>query len=831
MNIKGVKPFLVVFSWLAIPAFSFAQQVSLQPSNERKFDLLHTELHLEPNWATQQMPGKATLKLKPHFYEQQSLVLDAKGFDIKSVKVKGQAQKFDYDKQKISLVFDKAYTRKDTLTIDIEYVSKPNEIKVKGSDNIVQDKGLYFINADEKIKNYPRQLWTQGETEANSCWFPTIDSPNQKHTQDIYLTVEDKFVTLSNGLLKDSKKNANGTRTDHWQQNKPHAVYLTMIAAGNFKKVVDSTFKDFEVSYYVEPEYEKYAYGIFGRTPEMIRYFEKLTGVKYAWDKYSQIPVREYVSGAMENTTATVHGQSVLKNANQLIDANDDGVIAHELFHHWFGDLVTAESWSNLPLNESFADYSEYLWADHKYGKDEGDLVAFNALQQYLFESAEKQEPLIRYYYADKEDMFDAHTYQKGGRILHLLRQELGDEAFFQGWQNYLKANAFKNAEVNNLRMAFEEVSGRDLNWFFDQWFLSPGHPRVIVDHKYENGNLLINFKQVSDSLNTRIYEVPLTYEYLVNGVKTRKVVRLKKASEQVEIKMPKAPDMVSVDPEGYFLGVIDHNKSESELIEQFKNSGDVVARITAFEKLTFVESEDENFPNNPLKNKKIRDLTILATKDPFWRVRQLAVQKFADYDGEDFLDVERALQYVIKNDKKSAVKGDAILAMKNFLNPQNDLLFRNALKDSSYMVKAAALEGLLVNKPADAQELVKAVEEIKDVNIFAVVANYYASIPTPERYDWFMTNFERMDNGELYQTLGIFGTYLVQSDAATQEKSIPYLKSLAMDKPQWFVRFSAAQVLYLLTESEKGKKAMKEVIAAEKDQRLKNYYSQLRLE
>ena len=357
----------------------------------KSFDLVHTKLEIKPDWQKQQLNGIATLKLKPHFYPQKTLVLDAKGFDIHAITMNNQALKFVYDNKKISIELGKEFLRKDTLNIQIKYTAKPNDLPKGGSEAITSDKGLYFINADGSDPLKPKQIWTQGETEASSCWFPTIDSPNIKSTEEVILTVDNQYITLSNGKLISSTKNTDGTRTDYWKQDKPHAPYLFMFAVGDFKKVVDPNFKNFEVSYYVEPKFEPYAMKIFGRTPEMIRYFENLLGVKYQWDKYAQIAVREYVSGAMENTSATVHGDFIQKNANKLVDDNDDGVIAHELFHHWFGDLVTCESWSNLPLNESFATYAEQLWSTHYYGKDEGDLVALNGLSQYLYESEQKK--------------------------------------------------------------------------------------------------------------------------------------------------------------------------------------------------------------------------------------------------------------------------------------------------------------------------------------------------------------------------------------------------------------------------------------------------------
>lgn len=796
------------------------------PERTRKHDLLHTRLELKPDWSKQYLYGTATLRLKPHFYPQNTLELDAKGFDIQEVMMNNQSLKYNYDNRKLTINLGNFFSQKDTFTVQIKYIAKPNELDANDSLAITSDNGLYFINADGAKADLPRQIWTQGETEYNSCWFPTIDSPNQKMTQEIFLTVDNQYVTLSNGKLISSKNNGDGTRTDYWRQDKPHAVYLTMIAVGDFKKVIDPNFKDFEVSYYVEPQYEKYALDIFGRTPEMIRYFENILGVKYPWDKYSQIAVREFVSGAMENTTATIHGDNVQKDKSQLIDDNDDGVIAHELFHHWFGDLVTAESWANLPLNESFADYSEYLWINHKYGQDEGDLVALNAMTTYLNEAEEKREPLIRYYHADKEDMFDSHSYAKGGRILHLLRKQVGDEAFFESLKRYLQKNAYKNAEIHDLRMAFEEVTGEDLNWFFNQWFLRAGHPELTAVHQWKKGNLILNIKQSQDTTLYPIYKLPLTVEVWANGVKNTHQIILDQTNQTYNLPSQIEPNMVLIDPESILVGRIKHQKSEEELIYQYYHAERMMARLRALDLLTFVP-EGDTTATDPLTNKKIRKVLLDATKDKFWRIRQFAVNKFYDYDGEDFLEVEKALQERVRSDERSYVRADAILAMKNFLNAQNDLLFRQALNDSSATVQAAAIEAILNTKPADARELAQKYENSQNPAIFMAIANYYANEADPNHYEWFEQNIKRMKDGELYQVLGIFGSYLVKSSSQIQKRSLTILSDIAKNHQLYFVRFNAVQTLVLLTDISETKKLLKEIIKNEKDGRLLKVYKQ----
>jgi aminopeptidase N len=815
----------VIWILMFISRLAFAQ---IQKSQDLEFDLLHTELKIKPIWNNQTLEGLATLTLKPYFYEQEKLRLNAQGFVIDAIQIAQKDIKFTYDNAFIDIVLPKKYTRNDTLVVSIKYTAQPEKLLIKGSDAIVSDKGLYFINPLNSPGGLPRQLWTQGETQANSCWFPTLDTPNQNHTQDIYLTIENTFTTLSNGLLVDTKQWTDGTKTDHWQMKNPHAVYLTMIAAGTFKKVVDSTFKRFEVSYYVEPEYEKNAMDIFGRTPEMIGYFEKILGVNYQWPKYAQIPVRKYVSGAMENTTATVHSKALLKTGNQLIDGNDDGVIAHELFHHWFGDFVTCESWSHLPLNESFANYSEFLWATQKYGKDEGDLVYMNALQDYLYEAAQKQEPLIRFEYASQEDMFDAHSYQKGGRILHQLRIEVGDDAFFLSLNHYLKTHAFQTAEVEDLRLSFEKITGRDLKWFFDQWFKLPGHPRLKVLEKKEGKKILLTISQAVDSVNQVVYKLDLPIKIYSGKTVLDKIVEINQAEQTFSFEIDGDLKNVLLNPDGYFLGTIDHVKTTDELIFQFQNSPSLYSKLFALETLTF--KSEEEVGDNPLQNKAIRAVVLEALKDNFWKIRQVAVQKLFDYDGDDFLTVEKALQNLIKIEVKSTVKADAILAMKNFLNPQNDLLFRAALGDSSNAVKAAALEALFTNKVVDGAELAEKFSASFDNSIFASVANYYSENPQPPHYDWFMARLNKMEGVEVYQYLAIFGSYLARSDKAIVSKSIPYLKGLASDEPEWFVRISAAQILDMLRdENPDADKALKQVMAKEKDERLINYYEQFK--
>ena len=288
------------------------------------------------------------------------------------------------------------------------------------------------------------------------------------------------------------------------------------MGVGDYAIVKDS-YKGKDVDYYVEKDYAPVARRIFGNTPEMMAFYSQITGIEYPWVKYDQITGRDYVSGAMENTTATLHTDALQQDARQLTDGNKyEDFVAHELFHQWFGDLVTTESWSNLTLNESFADYSETLWFEHKYGKDAGDAINFKGIQTYLADPTDPAKDLVRFHYADKEDMFDMVTYAKGGRILNMLRNYVGDSAFFKALNVYLTTNKFKSAEAHQLRLAFEEVTGQDLNWFWNEWYYGNGHPKLNIEYIYDE-----DVKKVSVIVNQtqpgEVFRLPFAID-IYNG-------------------------------------------------------------------------------------------------------------------------------------------------------------------------------------------------------------------------------------------------------------------------------------------------------------------------
>jgi len=645
-------------------------------------NLVHTKLDVKPDFSKSYLYGKAWLTLKPHFYSTDSLTLDAKGMEFKKIALlKGNQQvplKYEYDDWQLRIKLDKSYKAGAMLGI----------------------KGMYFINPKGEEKDKPTQIWTQGETESSSAWFPTIDKTNQKTTQELTVTVDNKYVTLSNGKLVSQKKNKDGTRSDYWKMDLPHAPYLFFLGVGEYAVIKDS-WRGKEVNYYVEKEYASVAKKIFGNTPEMMTFFSKITGVDYPWIKYSQITGRDYVAGAMENTTATIHQESAQQDARELVDGNNwEGTIAHELFHQWFGDYVTTESWSNLTVNESFADYSQTLWDEYKYGKDAGDAENFNGMQGYLMSGSENKQ-LVRFHYKDKEDMFDAVSYQKGGRILHMLRNYVGDSAFFKSLNNYLTTNKFKSAEAHQLRLAFEDVTGRDLNWFFNQWYFNSGHPSVDIDYQYDDaaGKVNVIIKQTQKS--GKIFSLPLAIDVYDGANKKRYIVWVKNGVDIFTISYAKRPDLVNVDGDKVILWVKKDNKTLDNYIHQYTHAGNYLDRREAID-----------FASKKLDDPKAVELIKTALTDKYHGLRNFAISK-ADLKKETVkTGFESVLLNLAKSDKYATVRASAIQKLGDYKKAEYADLFKKAVTDSSYTVAGNALAALIKVDPATSSALVKQLAE-----------------------------------------------------------------------------------------------------------------------
>ncbi|WP_282072370.1 M1 family metallopeptidase [Polaribacter atrinae] len=701
MMIKKVLFFVLVL----VNTISFSQtHTTYKPERDKINDLVHTKLKVDFNFKEKQLNGEAWVTAKPHFYATNKITLDAKAMIIHQISLDNKKLDYNYNYDDASIVIDlpKEYKKDEEFTLYIKYTARPEKVQQKGSAAITDAKGLYFINADGLDKNKPTQIWTQGETEASSCWFPTIDSPNQKTTQEIYITVPKKFVTLSNGKLMSQIENGTD-RTDYWKMDQKHAPYLFFMGVGEYEVIKDS-YKDIPVDYYVEKEYAPYAKDIFGLTPEMIGFFSKILGVEYPWNKYSQIVGRDYVSGAMENTTAVIHGEQAYQTPGQLIDENvQENTIAHEIFHHWFGNLVTTESWSNLTLNESFANYSEYLWREHKYGKLDADMHLFEDCQAYL-DGQNTDKHLVRFNYVDKEDMFDLVSYNKGGAILHMLRNYLGDDAFFLGLKTFLTENKYQAAEVHQLRLVFEKITGKDLNWFFNQWYFGAGHPRIEVSYDYNTiqKKVTVNLLQ----LNVNEFKFPLAIDIFENGQKTRHNVFVNGNDASFTFPYTKQPTLIQINADGVLLSEITENKVLSDYIFQLKNAENYAHRREALLEVAKKQEEKDAF-----------SAVEAAMSDPSYKIRILALQKIDLINKFSKKDAIHKIMQIANNDPKTLVQATAIETLGKLTDPELKSIFEKGLQSKSYSVIGKSLVAMYyIDKPTAVAKSRELPDEIRKI-------------------------------------------------------------------------------------------------------------------
>jgi aminopeptidase N len=657
-------------------------------SAARVWDITNTRVALNFDLKGKTANGRAWIDLHPYFYPTDSLELDAKSMKIDSVMLMGSNIKlltFEHKNDVLKIKFDRAFKATDTIQLYVSYTAMPYSESTGGSKAITDDRGLYFINTDNSIPGKPAQIWTQGETESNSHWMPTIDKPNERFTTRIELTVPDSFVTLSNGYLFLQTREGRNMRRDVWIMDKPIQTYAAMFAIGNFAVVKDE-WRGREVSYYVEPQYEPYAHKMFSNTPEMIDCFSKATGVPYPWNKYSQVVVRDYVSGAMENTSASLFGEFVNKNFRQLADFDNEDVVSHELFHQWFGDYVTAESWSNITLNESFANYGETLWRKCKYGKASADEHRIQQMWSYVYGGSKSEPPLVRYHYDSREDVFDRISYQKGGAILYYLNTLMGDSAFYKAMGLYLTKNALQPAEASQWRLAVEEATGQDWNWFFDQWYYRGGHPILNMSYDYDDAKQQLKLT-VNQSQKEPAFWLPVkTWVINENNVTTDDwILRERKESFTYPYKNGQRP-IVLVDADHVVVGEMNYDLKPAQWLTIYKLSDD-----NTINKRFAIGAAGKD-----LDDSSSQAIINLALKDNNVGIRLLTLQNLGRVKTKKWQDKwQQDVLFTAIQDGNNRVRAAAFntLGIWKVKSGKDEML--SALSDSSYIVAGMALGAL----------------------------------------------------------------------------------------------------------------------------------------
>ena len=470
----------------------------MQRTRDRTVDIHHIKIDVAVDLESQSVYGHVVHTLSPFSRSLESFYLDAEDMTIRRVRLNDKDIGFDHTGDKLHLSLAKPIGWHDTVTVRIDYTAYPR-------------RGTFFIKPDETYPDKPWQAWTQGEETDNHHWVPLYDYPNEKSTFETILTVDQKFKAVSNGELVSLSENQDGTHTWHWRENFPMVAYLISFVVGEYVKVEDS-YKDIPVNYWVYTDNQNEAMRSFGLTPDMMEYFGEVTGVEYPYEKYDQIIVADFMFGGMENITLTHNTDRTMYDQFAAPDVSSDGLVAHELAHQWYGDMLTTRNWANIWLNEGFATFFSRKYREHKFGYDEGEYLRFGEMNSYFGSNKKWRRPTVHHSFYVPMDLFDGHVYAKGSLILNMMQDYLGDDAFWRAIQHYTTLNQYKNVETEDLKKAIEEITGQNLDWFIKQWIYEPGFPEYDVKWSYNQRNrtVKLSVKQKQDLKKNDLFKMPV---------------------------------------------------------------------------------------------------------------------------------------------------------------------------------------------------------------------------------------------------------------------------------------------------------------------------------
>lgn len=680
-----VVPFVV-----AATGFVTADE-TLRTAADRPIDILHIRLDLDVSLKSKSVSGTATIDFQPN-REVSSISLDAVGLDVTRVERirEGNKQPLDFSSTGDSLLveFQTPLDRQQQERIAIAYrVDNPQS-------------GLHFFGPTEDDPKTPWMVWSQGEPRANRYWFPCVDHPIERQTTEVIARVPAAFTVLSNGSLVQQTTIEDGKRIQfHWKQSKPHVAYLVTLVAGKFA-VIEETWNDRPVTYYVMPDREADAKRTFGRTREMLDFFSERFG-DYPWEKYAQVVVEQFTSGGMENTSATTLYQGVMHDERAMLDSSPDRLIAHELGHQWWGDLVTCRDWAHLWLNEGFATYCEVMWYEHKLGIDERDYLLYQKSRSARTGSP-LERPVVDRRYSSPRTMFDARSYPKGGWVLHMLRQQLGDEDFYRGLKRYGVVFAYQTAETSDFRKVFEQLYGVSLERFFYDWTERKGHPLISVKSEYDPEDRLmrIDIKQTqTDEAFHFLLEIELTGAG-EDGIPilSRQMITGKEQTLLVPVKQ--RPTLVRVDPRFTLLADIKEEKAVDWWNGQL-TAPTVAERIRAIEHL-----------GTSKKQKDLESLAKVLQEDPFYGVRIEAAKEL----GKQVKKVSETALVEGLGQPHPKVRRACAQALSKFKNNdcvEQALLAKEKAGDPSYYVIAAVVQSLATaSEKPDVNRLRSALEQ-----------------------------------------------------------------------------------------------------------------------
>jgi aminopeptidase N len=641
---------------------------------DRPGQVEHIFLDLSLDISNQSYHGNCSIRLLPIRHGIDSLTLDAVNLSIQSVQVDEIPQHFDYDGEQLTIKLAQPTRMGQRLLIAIAYaVEKPQ-------------RGIYFIQPDKHYPDKPTQVWTQGEDEDSRFWFPCFDYPGQLSTSEIRVRVPKHLIAISNGELIDTEE-VGDDKVYHWSQQQVHPTYLMTLAVGDFAEIRDE-WQGKPVTYYVEKGREEDAKRSMGKTPRMISFLSEKYGYPYAFPKYAQVCVDDFIFGGMENTSTTLLTDRCLLDERAALDnRNTESLVVHELAHQWFGDLLVIKHWSHAWIKEGMASYSEVMWTEQEYGTQEAAYYRLSEARSYLSEDSSRyRRPMVTHVYREAIELYDRHIYEKGSCVYHMLRAELGEELFWPAIHTFVQDNAHKTVETVDLLRAIEKATGRNLTFLFDQYVYRGGHPDFKVAYTWDGdanlAKVTVTQTQASNDKNGRDLfdlKIPIGFGYSQqNSPLITFTVRVNEREQSFYFPLASKPDFISFDVGNNYLKTVSLEYPIPELKAQLAFDSDPISRIYAAEALAKKGGLEA-----------VKALSAALKNEPFWGVRVEVAKQLAE------IKLDQAFVGLISGlkDSNSFVRRAVIEALAQIKTYESYKAVKSFIQDgdASYYVEAAA--------------------------------------------------------------------------------------------------------------------------------------------
>jgi aminopeptidase N len=687
---------------------------------DRSADVTHIKIDVTPDFKQQTVSGTAKLRFKPIATPLSELKLNGVNLKVRAVRGSHPVRDYSTSDDHVVVVFENPIPAGEEAWVEIDYFAEPQ-------------MGLYFRTEKEGVPKEDVHCWTQGEPFEARHWIPCFDSPNERSSTELICHVPEDMTVVSNGVeQEDSGQVRDGLKSYHWLESKTHTPYLICFVAGKFAKI-DGRSGDTPLAFYTQPSKAKHAQSAFADTADIMKFFNEEIGVPFPWEKYDQATIVDFMWGGMENTTLTTLTQRAMAEPASENIREARGLVAHELAHQWFGDFVTCKDWSQLWLNEGFATYYALLYEGHKFGRDALLYGLYEDLKDEILPALSDKRPIAYRRYKRPDEQFDFRAYPKGSWVLHMLRSQLGEKLYREAVRNYLTKHAQGEVESEDLREAFEAVSGKPLDRFFDQWVYHGGMPELTVKYEWLPKEKLAHVsveqtQTVGDDV--LLFHIPTKLRFVVDKQTIDYPIEIDEKSHDFYVSLPAEPQIVRFDPDYSVLAKTKFELSDKLLEAQLGNADDAIGRVLACEGLAKRKTKGA-----------VKSLADALVNDQFFGVRQAAADALADIGTNEAVaaliagleqpdarvrervvqalsknvspEAKQALLDVVAKQPNPAVAGTALVGLANYRGQATRAALRKSLEEKSFRNEKPAAAMLAIGELSDptlAGDLMKAI-------------------------------------------------------------------------------------------------------------------------